>query len=96
VAWQRPTAPAPGLGSANDDPLSWPPDLGAAEDGARHGTAGDGGAVGDGGAMGDSGGDAPEWCAWQRHDRVGHADATMKTLRLKRVGNFCHSVLSRE
>jgi hypothetical protein len=25
AAWQRPAAPPPGLGPANDNPLSWPP-----------------------------------------------------------------------
>jgi hypothetical protein len=56
-AWQRPATPALGLGLASDGPLSWPPGLGAAEDRAQHGAAGDGGAVGDGGAG------APEWAA---------------------------------
>ena len=37
VAWQRPAALVPGLGPASDGLISWPPGLGVANDGARHG-----------------------------------------------------------
>jgi hypothetical protein len=63
VAWQRPAALVPGLGSASDGLISWAPGLGAANDEARHGAARDRGAVGDGGAAGDGGSSTLEWGA---------------------------------
>lgn len=59
---------------ASDEPLSWPPGLGIAEDGAQHGVVGNGGTTGngsggapewavarDGGAAGDDGGGVSNW-----------------------------------
>jgi hypothetical protein len=40
AAWQWPAASMPGVGPASDGP-SWPPDLGATKDEARHGAAKD-------------------------------------------------------
>jgi hypothetical protein len=62
--------PAPGLDPASDGPLSWPPGLGAAEDGARYGVAGD--RARDGGGVRDGIDGVSEWAAAWQSGAVGH------------------------